>query len=121
MPNPQNLKPPIKKGEVRNPKGINRYTAINERMKELASHYDCDPKKFKKIYISMIATLGMCTKKELKAIMEREDVTLAEKNAIQAYASDNGHKMFVEDMKALLGKDIDITKDDESITIRFIE
>lgn len=121
MPNPQNLRPPIKKGEVRNPKGINRYTAMNERMKKLASRYDCDPKKFKKVYLNMIATLAMCTKKELKEILEREDVTLGEKNAIHAYASDNGHKMFVDDLKALLGKDIDITKDEDSITIRFID
>lgn len=121
MPNPQNLKPPIKKGEVRNPKGINRYTELNERMKKLASIYGCDPKKFKKIYTSMVATLALCTKKELKEILERDDVTLAEKNAIHAYASDNGHKMFVEDLKLLFGKDIDITKYDESITIRFIE
>ena len=121
MPNPQNLRPPIKKGEVRNPKGINRYTAINDRMKELSSRYDCDPKKFKKIYVQMIATLALCTKRELKEIMNREDITLAEKNAIQAYVSDNGHKMLVDDLKVLLGREIDISKDDESITIRFID
>ena len=36
MPNPENLKP-AKKGEVRNPKGINQYSAMNELRELLES------------------------------------------------------------------------------------
>lgn len=110
---------PIKPGEVRNPKGKNQWSDKNELINSLAKKYNVSPKSFKSILDRMIVSLALSTREELQAIMKDPNLTLFEKNAIQAYTGEEGHDVLVNDLKLIYGKNIslDVTTNGKDIAI----
>ena len=82
----QNLKPPIQKGEVRNPKGTNRKTRafeyVRNQWKELGFEKPPEREDIKAFIEDMMLQAVMLSKKDAKKILKNEATPIDRKSVV---------------------------------------
>ena len=116
----------IKKGEVRNPKGINQYTYMNGA-KAIASKLvgmefeDIDEKELTEAFKMVMRFIVSSNKKQLKKISENENLTLFVQAMIKQYMSKRGYEQMMRDFGLDKGAGLSVDMgEDTSITFRWV-